>query len=762
MEEMTGRGGRADTARPAMLVQGLGVSGDVPHGARWLTEDVVPPRWRDHAVVGLDGVVRVRWLRRVDDVDDVQEGVAGAEGAGRAEVAGTSGRAEGTEVPVRERPSADLFALAAPFLGGTSSIPAEECLTGIEAMHVLMSRMAAGRLHAAGELAARAAEVLLEEEGVADPDELSRTRREDWRRRAKMTAGQEIAALTGWGRGKSRELVAIALTPRTTRRAVDQALHSGIASWWQVDKFWRDTRMLPHEDAALVARALFATDPQAADAAVERLDPEGSLTSDPWQDALFVKALAREIARARGADAEAEARRRAARRQERDAFALIDDDGEGQVVVRGDAATSAACADRLHLLATTLRQGGDGRTVAQLRADLAHALLLHGVLPLGGQEATGGVAGTVGGVETASGGVDEGDRWGDDLIAPEELERLAQVLTGTPSYHLQVIVPWDTLTGQPWLSGSCVCGGGGEGTQPTSPPRSSAPARSPGPRRREGVGHVLSRTPVFLTGAALRAMALAPGTTFSRILVDPADGRCVERSVARYQPDRLMREQILAADVTSRGFGSATLARDSQLDHVLEYLAGGETSETNLQALDVASHLRKTRKEWAATIGRLRDVTWTSFFGRVYRTRVHDYRQYLSTGVSQVEAGESTHPGNAVGLRAEDRRQLASWLTYAALTARQVGAPLEASDDDPDGDDTLPGRRHPAVWLRRTRERDGRKISGPRPGTPTPEQVISVPASTILRAAHWTDPFTEPDPAPRTTTWNAQDDPPPF
>lgn len=676
-------------------------------------------------------------------------------------------------------------------------MPAEECLTGIEAMHVLMSRMAAGRLHAAGELAARAAEVLLEEEGVADPDELSRTRREDWRRRAKMTAGQEIAALTGWGRGKSRELVAIALTPGTTRRAVDQALHSGIASWWQVDKFWRDTRMLPHEESALVARALFATDGRAADAAVERLDPEGNLTSDPWQDALFVKALAREIARARGADAEAEARRRAARRRERDAFALVDDDGEGQVVVRGDAATSAACADRLHLLATKLRQGGDERTVAQLRADLAHALLLHGVLPLGGQEATGGVAGAVGGVA-------EGDRWGDDLIAPEELERLAQVLTGTPSYHLQVIVPWDTLTGQPLLSGSCVCGGGGQSTQPTSPPRSSAsppgpgsppdadsppgaesppradpppgpaappgvatrhgtsaPARSPGTQRREGVGHVLSRTPVFLTGAALRAMALAPGTTFSRILVDPADGRCVERSVARYQPDRLMREQILAADVTSRGFGSATLARDSQLDHVLEYLAGGETSETNLQALDVASHLRKTRKEWAATIDRLRNVTWTSFFGRVYRTRVHDYRQYLSAGVSQ--AGESTHPGNAVGLRAEDRRQLASLLTYAALTARQVGAPLEASDDDPDGDDTLPGRRHPAVWLRRTRERDGRKISGPRPGTPTPEQVISVPASTILRAAHWTDPFTEPAcPSPRTTTWNAQDDPPPF
>lgn len=272
---------------------------------------------------------------------------------------------------------------------------------------------------------------------------------------------------------------------------------------------------------------------------------------------------------------------------------------------------------------------------------------------------------------------------------------------------------------------------------------------------------MLSRTPLFLTGAQLRAMALAPGTTLSRVLFDPADGRCVERSLARYAPDRAMREQVLAADVTSRGVGSATLARDSQLDHVLEHLAGGPTTEGNLQALDLVSHLRKTRKEWAATIDARRDVTWTSFFGRVYRTRAHDYRQYLNTGHPATSADTDAGAG-AVGLRSQDRRHLASLLTYAALTARQVGARLEAPDDDPDGDDTLRERKHPAIWLRRTRERDGRRTGGPRPGTPTPEQMIATPAATILTSDHWTDPFTRPEPTPRPRPWNLQDDPPPF
>lgn len=117
-----------------------------------------------------------------------------------------------------------------------------------------------------------------------------------------------------------------------------------------------------------------------------------------------------------------------------------------------------------------------------------------------------------------------------------------------------------------------------------------------------------------------------------------------------------------------------------------------------------------------------------------------------------------------MGLRARDRTYLASLLVYAALTARQVGQPLEARDDDPDGDEHyLDGRRHPAIWLRRTRDRDGRKVDGPRPGTPTPEEIIATAPADILRAAHWTDPFThDPDTHTDPATGTRADDPPPF
>lgn len=275
---------------------------------------------------------------------------------------------------------------------------------------------------------------------------------------------------------------------------------------------------------------------------------------------------------------------------------------------------------------------------------------------------------------------------------------------------------------------------------------------------------MLGRESLFLPAGALRAAALAPGTTLSRVLFDPADGRCIERSVARYRPDRAMREQVLAADVHSRGIGSVTPARDCQLDHVLAYAAGGLTTETNLQALDTGWHWGKTAGEWAAAMEADRTVTWTSMFGRLYRTRSHDYRQYFSSGL--VPSGEEDQPdAGSDALRTDDRRDLASFLVYAALSARRSTDRVAADDDDPDSDDELIGGPHAAIWLRHTRESDGRKVDGTRPGTPTPEQIVEVPPATILRSRHWTDPFarTEEDASETVETRGSdRDEPPPF
>lgn len=691
----------------------------------------------------------------------------------------------------------DLLAAVLPLLQRRDGLSPQECLDGIEAVQRLLTALAGARLHATSQLATRTGEELLRRQHVAAPDELSKTGRERWRARTKSATASQLAALTGWGRGKSRQLVAIALCPSPIRRPVDEGLDAGIATWDQVEQFWREAGRLREEHGPHIATALFATsaDPRQVDAA--RLDPDGNVSPDPWQAKPFARSLARMLAQARGADPEADHKDRHERYRLRDALGCVDDDGSGQLIITADAASIAACADRLHHLARRARQAGDPRTLAQLRSDLARSLLLHGTLPLPATTRTGPPTPPVAGrTPPASGqtpqherpptagrdhprtpddGVPDhpptGNAVGDHLLDPDEVARLAAILTGTPTYHLQVLVPWDVLTGRPVLTGQDVTGDGAD--------RTGAGSQR---QEREGVGAALGRESLFLTAGALRLAALTPGTTLSRILFDPADGRCIERSIARYRPDAAMRAQVLAADVHSRGIGSTTPARDSQLDHVVEYHSSGPTAELNLQVLDTGWHWAKTAKEWAAQMDPARTLTWTSMFGRLYRTRSHDYRQYLSTGTPTSDGpscsddpgelhpsdpGElpSRHPG---GLRPEDRRDLASFLVYAALTARATTDRVATPDDDPDSDAELIGGPHPAIWLRRTRESDARKVDGHRPGTPTPEQIIAVPPAALLRAQHWTDPFVDPDDEPSAgqTTQPPEpsltDTPPPF
>ncbi|WP_202879597.1 hypothetical protein [Serinicoccus kebangsaanensis] len=202
-----------------------------------------------------------------------------------------------------------LLALVGPLLSGREGLSADECLDGIEAAHLLARRVEGARLHGAGELAARTGEELLARQDVADPAELSRTARDRWRARAKSVAAVEICALTGMGRGAARQLVAVALAPVSTRGPVRDALRAGVATWGQVEHFWRKASQLPHEDAGQVAQALFRTqetlrrgadagaDPDIGDAApdlsslaVERLDRDGNVCDAPWGAKQFVQA----------------------------------------------------------------------------------------------------------------------------------------------------------------------------------------------------------------------------------------------------------------------------------------------------------------------------------------------------------------------------------------------------------------------------------------------------------------------------------------
>lgn len=622
---------------------------------------------------------------------------------------------------------------------------ADTALGIVESAALLSSVMDAGWLLAARDLAIRAGQDLLAEKGLRAEVDLTPSAREKWSGSCRRLASVELATLTGVGRGRMREMVAFAFGPDEVVHPTHLGLQTGVARWELVAAFWRRCRRnerLPGEAAGEIAEALFGMDPELV--CVERRTPTGDVSRRPWQAKEFYVALEREVVLRESRDPEAAEAERAAKHAARTAYGIVDDDGTGQVVITGQAAWALACMDRLNGLARKARNEGDPRTEAQIRSDLARGLLLYGVLDL----------------------PDLGDE--PDLVTPDQIQELVQVVAGAPRYELQVVVPWDALAGHALVPAPNPPPDLGAG--PAQPEPGRDPRGEPGAWRPQGVGRVLGRYPVFLTRTEIQRIAGGPGVTLARLLVDPADGRCIERTRNPYVPDAAMRAQIRAADVTSRFPGSTGLVKEGDLDHVVPYLLGGPTSATNLQGIERnPAHALKTEGFWRAEMDRSRNVTWTSYFGRTYTTRPHDYLQYLETrtaitGHEGAGSADAQRPraGRGTGGRDGEPRQswrdvihdpveraryqleerhLASLLVYAALTARRAGAPLYRVDDDPAADELIDDA-HQTIWVRHTAE-DGRRVDGPREGTPTPEQIIATDPQEILDARHWTDVFTE-------------------
>jgi hypothetical protein len=224
-----------------------------------------------------------------------------------------------------------------------------------------------------------------------------------------------------------------------------------------------------------------------------------------------------------------------------------------------------------------------------------------------------------------------------------------------------------------------------------------------GPGRAQ-VGEVLGPTSFAISPGLARELALTPGATIHRLVTDPVDGRCVERSAKGYRPDADMRRQIHAADVYSRTPGSRTHAAACELDHVTPWgWAGGPTTETNLAMLDLPAHRSKTEGYLHLTINHRRDLTFTTLLGQVVRTRTHDYGQYL----------RAVAPDDLA-----TRRDRANRLVYAAYAA------------DPNRGQPPAGLRRPddhAPWLTLTHTVLGRRRAGAAPDTLTVADLLGEP-----------------------------------
>lgn len=368
--------------------------------------------------------------------------------------------------------------------------------------------------------------------------------------------------------------------------------------------------------------------------------------------AQFAKVLEREVTKAEDGSGCTTAARRLARVGARRAGAQLFEDGTGCLQVTGDGPAVVAAMTRVDLVARRLRHGGDGRTLDQLRADTALALLGYGQLPIdtspgtaqpgaaqpGAAEPDAGEprpsTGTVGAAE-ATGVTGRGDTRPDgtgiDPFAVEDAAAIGRVLRAVPSAQVELVVSLDTLAGAP----------GGVAELP---------------------GHG------FITGEHAREVIGASGedSVFHRVVTDPLDGRCVERSITAYLPDQAMLDQLRAVDRGCRAPGCTTAPGLCQPDHEMPFGQGGATAETNLDLKHGRHHWVKTARLWQSALEALsRKVTWTTLLGQVYATGPYDYRGLHPRGNHhpllnrpERESGEGPSIGAGAGGAARDQQRM--------------------------------------------------------------------------------------------------------
>ncbi|HLS39450.1 MAG TPA: HNH endonuclease signature motif containing protein [Ornithinicoccus sp.] len=627
-----------------------------------------------------------------------------------------------------------------------------------------------------------AAELLAREHATTDPGELSRTARARWRSRTKSVVAQEFAAVSGFGIQDCHDRVGFALAPAPARQPGRAALREGRADWWQVWQWFKRCRNLPPETAADIAGAVFPTptpttgpdnttgpDGHGPD---NDTDPDGDGTDPgPTDQATpdaapapaglsrrgFMNLLDRETTRAVGQDPVTARAARAAAVANRRVRVVVDADGTGCLTLTGRACTVVAAADRIDTAARKARAAGDTRTLDQLRSDTALALLTTATLPdptapttsTTCSDATGPDDGTgAGGDHPRPSGVNPGQAGpsgttdGGDRLDPASgggwdratVDRLTAVLAGLVPASVEVVVPFDVLTG-------------------TNPH---------GVALLTGHGH--------LTGEHAREVALVPGSTLHRLVTDPATGTLTDRSTDRYVPDEAMRAVITAADRYCRAPGCTRPATTGQLDHVTPYPAG-PTAITNLVALHTAHHNTKTNTWWNTLIDpATRVLTWTSFYHRTFTTTPFDYRTLTGPPPRTREAdGDGGPPDRTGHTTACHPADLADQLLYAALAHRDPGDTLATPDEEEDPTTHLWARRSTTLTLTHTSP-TGKTLPGAPPRHPTPAELLNRRQDhhpvTNPHTDHVTprgqDPHGHLGPAATAMTPDDDEEPPPF
>jgi hypothetical protein len=116
-------------------------------------------------------------------------------------------------------------------------------------------------------------------------------------------------------------------------------------------------------------------------------------------------------------------------------------------------------------------------------------------------------------------------------------------------------------------------------------------------------------------------------TRITRVLLDERTGVVIETGVDTYRPSEAMRRFVQKRDGTCRFPGCARNARRCEPDHVIPFSRGGPTAIWNLASICKHHHRVKHEANWALTMSRDGECTWTDPFGRQYATHPANHHE---------------------------------------------------------------------------------------------------------------------------------------
>lgn len=489
-------------------------------------------------------------------------------------------------------------------------------------------------------------------------------------------ANAEIVTATGLALHEVQRRSRLAASPREFLGALLSALTHGRTTLERATAVRDDTAALPDEAADRVLDRVLA--PKHGHAP-DDLSPEATLSHARFLRRLRERVV-HETARVRTAEEE-----RTRRLEERDVWSRVDDHGVAQLGLSGHPDQVAAAKGRIDQLARAAKQGGDSRRLAQLRADIALALLTHGTTatqpgtgrpwapgPGGGDLGTLAARSAPDVVAAAgSSGADVTPAAPDPWVHPDPGSPFADLILR--DHEEQVASELHQQEELAAADSERARAAQAAAAQIARTAAALADLRAPAhvdvrvdlltllglrddPGYLDGIGPIPAKT--------AREIALRTDSRWHRLVHDPVTGILYDRRTVSYHPTPTMRDDVVARDLTCRAPGCTRPAQVCDLDHVTPYPTG-PTSPANLVALCRYHHQLKTRGHWDYRLdgeGRLHVTTRT---GQRVEGGAHEHRDAdraaaevrPAPGLDEWSGGEGPR-GSLPGLLVPD---LATW-----------------------------------------------------------------------------------------------------